>query len=360
MKWQSFFVWTVIFVVVAASGVLYSWVFYGGFMQGGIYAVVVCVPIIAFERGLFFRELRRWIVALPSWGYLMAQLAFYIGVILAGFFIAGTAMWYFEIVNGPWREAAIPHFVALIYRILVALIIIAILRVRDLLGQKRFINLILGRYRTPTIEERIFLIVDLTGSTQYAEKFGDLKLMALLSALFSAIGDPVRRKGGAIDDYVGDAVIISWPMDAGLERARCVRCVFEIFETVLDDAQLWNSQFGQVPELRAALHGGEVVTAEVGSDHHKITYFGDTINIAARMEQMCKELGEKILISKSLAERMRMPKNVEVRECGFQAIRGKQAAIEICALHQHQSSRSSTARSFHHAVGEAKTVRTGR
>ncbi len=45
---------------------------------------------------------------------------------------------------------------------------------------------------------------------------------------------------------------------------------------------------GQVPRLRAALHGGTIITAEIGIDHHKITYFGDTINTTARLESFAR------------------------------------------------------------------------
>lgn len=332
MIWQSIIVWTAISVVVAASGVLYSWVFYGGFLQGGVYALVVCLPIIAFERGLLLDGIRRWMIDLPFWGYVASALFLYTAFIMTGFFIAGTVMWYFALVTGPWSEQAVPHFVALIYRILVALSIIAILRVRDLIGRQRFFNLILGRYRRPTVEQRIFLFVDLVGSTTYAERHGDLRLMELLSSLFSAIADPVQRNGGTIDDYIGDGVLISWPMQTGLDRAQCVRCIFEILEMIDRDAVRWVKKFGRAPDLRAALHGGEIITAEVGSDHHKITYFGDTINTAARLEAMCREMQEQVLISTNLADRMTMPDHVSVEPRGRRPIRGKQMELDISAL----------------------------
>jgi adenylate cyclase len=332
MNWPSIIVWTAITVAVAVSGILYSWVFYGGYLQGGVYAVIVCLPIIAFERGLIFQGLRRWMVNLPTLGYLASELTFYTAIILLGFLIAGTIMWGFQTVGDPWHEAAIPHPIALIYRLLVALIIIAILRIRDLIGRQRFVNLLLGRYRTPTVEERIFLFIDLAGSTQYAEKFGDIKLMELLGALFTTIAEPVRRHAGTIDDYVGDAAIISWQMDKGLERARCIRCAIEILEIIERDGPSWKRNFGMVPKLRAALYGGPVVTAEIGSDHHKITYFGDTINTTARLESMCKDLDEQVLISTNLLERIKIPDGMEVYDHGLQAIRGRDSELAVCAL----------------------------
>ena len=57
------------------------------------------------------------------------------------------------------------------------------------------------------------------------------------------------------------------------------------------EAEAWRARFGTVPRLRAALHGGSVVTAEVGVDRHKIAYFGDAVNVTSRIEALCRPLG---------------------------------------------------------------------
>ena len=65
---------------------------------------------------------------------------------------------------------------------------------------------------------------------------------------------------------------------------------------------------GTVPRLRAALHGGSIVTAEVGVDRHKIAYFGDAVNVTARIESLCRPLGTEILVSDDLLARIaRLP-----------------------------------------------------
>ncbi len=42
----------------------------------------------------------------------------------------------------------------------------------------------------------------------------------MLSSLFAAFAEPVRKYKGTIDDYVGDAAIITWPFERGVEVRR--------------------------------------------------------------------------------------------------------------------------------------------
>ncbi|MGO7353032.1 adenylate/guanylate cyclase domain-containing protein, partial [Rhizobium ruizarguesonis] len=86
----------------------------------------------------------------------------------------------------------------------------------------------------------------------------------------------------------GDAAIITLPLARGVKNARCVRFIFDILSDIEANAAGWRKSYGQVPKLRAALHGGEIITAEIGVDHHIISYFCDTVNTTARLETLCR------------------------------------------------------------------------
>lgn len=329
---KALVLWSMIALVVFGSGVVYSRLVYGGSYLGGLYALAVCMPIIAFERGLFMRGLRASIMTLPTWAYILGELFVYLSIMTIAFLVTGTALWFAGLTPGRLVDAAVPSLQATSYRLLLCLAVIATLRFSDLLGRQKFINLLLGRYRRPISEERIFLFVDLVGSTAYAERFGDLKTMSLLSSIFTAIADPIRDNAGTVDDYIGDGVMISWQMDKGLRHARCIQCALGIFEVVKRNSEPWQTEFGHRPQIRAALHGGPVIVAEVGSDHHKITYFGDTVNTAARLEGLCKTLNRELLISAALARQMDLPPNVVVDDLGVHTVKGRRQPIDIRAL----------------------------
>lgn len=332
MNWRSVFFWSALLFVVWVSGVVYGWLFHGETYIGGVYALFVCIPIITFERGLFLSRFRRWLRTLPTLTYLVGGLIFYSLSIYTGFIAAGSFLWSTGLISGAYEFAAIPSPSGMIYTLAVSLIVVAVLRVRDLLGRNVFLNLLVGRYRKPIREDRIFLFIDLVGSTGFAEKFGDLSMMELLSEIFATIAEPVRHHRGAIDDYIGDLAIISWPMKDGVVDARCVRCALDIFELIERDPNQWATRFGEAPKVRAALHGGPIVTADVGVDHHKIAYFGDTMNTTARIEGLCRSLKASILISGSLLDQMKLPANVLATEMGAHSLRGKGAPVVVFSL----------------------------
>ncbi len=225
-------------------------------------------------------------------------------------------------------------FNVFMYALGVCAVVIFVLRVRELLGRDVFLSMFSGRYRTPVQEERIFLFIDLVDSTPFAEKHGDLRAQQLLNSLFAAFAEPVRRNKGAIDDYVGDLAIITWPLARGLKDGRCVRCIFDILNDIEADAESWLKQYGQVPRLRAALHGGFVITAEIGVDHHKITYFGDTVNTTSRLESLCKTLNRPVLISSELAQRLTLPERISAQDLGVHALKGRGQGLGVMTLAQ--------------------------
>ena len=87
-----------------------------------------------------------------------------------------------------------------------------------------------------------------------------------------------------------------------------------------------------VPEFRIGMHGGSVVASEVGDDKREIVYFGDTINTAARLEQMCKQLKRAFLVSGELLGRMRLSSDMLTEELGTMELRGKQRQVRILSL----------------------------
>jgi adenylate cyclase len=87
--------------------------------------------------------------------------------------------------------------------------------------------------------------------------------------------------------------------------------------------------------IRAALHGGPVVTAEVGVDRHKIAYFGDAVNVTARLEALCRTLDAPVLISGDLLAKLpRLPDGVRARPLGEHAVRGRDQVLAVAALEQ--------------------------
>ena len=63
--------------------------------------------------------------------------------------------------------------------------IVTVVPVRDLIGAEVFRNMLFGRYHRPLEEERIFLFIDLTGCTAYAQAHGDRQAQTYLGAFLA-------------------------------------------------------------------------------------------------------------------------------------------------------------------------------
>ncbi|MBO9123409.1 MULTISPECIES: adenylate/guanylate cyclase domain-containing protein [unclassified Rhizobium] len=327
--------WLLIMLVMAGSGVLYSVMFFQDSrpLIGAVFALCMGMPIIAFERKVIFRGLRNRVEALPTLTFFLAELFIYEVLMSIGFAAAGLSLWGTGIViPHSWVDMVVLPFNAFLYALAVCSLMIFVLRVRELLGREVFTSMLISRYRKPVSEERVFLFIDLVDSTTFAEKHGDLRAQQMLSSLFAAFAEPVRKYKGTIVDYVGDAAIITWPLDRGVKFARCVNCIFDIINAIEADAESWLTTYGQVPRLRAALHGGSIITAEIGIDHHKITYFGDTINTASRLESLCKTLNRSVLISTDLAQRIQLPAKVVAEDLGQHAVKGRGQSLGVISL----------------------------
>ncbi len=226
----------------------------------------------------------------------------------------------------------------LLFSLAVSLVFNFGLRLRGLVGGRVLLNFLLGRYYRPQREERVFMFLDLAGSTPLAEKMGDLAVQSLIGQFFFDIALPIAEHRGETHRYIGDEVVVTWPLKEALRDADCVRCVFDIQALVENKAPVYEAEFGTVPEFRIGIHGGSVVASEVGDDKREIVYFGDTINTAARLQSLCKDFSCNVLISRSLLEMMRLPGDVQVEEIGSVEVRGKAERLDVCTMFRQPAS----------------------
>ena len=327
--------WVMILLVAAGAGLLYNVVFVAGVspLAGMIYGLSVGGTALAFDRGLILAGLQARIRRLPAALYVPAAEFAYVVMIVAGNALGGLIVWGFGLTGESIGDAVRITPRVLAYALAVSALLVFIIRMRDLIGGEVFVNFLVGRYHRPVEEERIFLFLDVVGSTAFAEMHGDLRAQEYLSAIFATLAEPVRRHHGSTDDYIGDLAMITWPMARGLKDARCVACLFAVRDRIEAEAEAWRTRFGTVPRLRAALHGGSVVTAEVGVDRHKIAYFGDAVNVTARVETLCRPLGVDILISEDLLTRLPgLPDGISARPLGAHVLRGRDRRLAVATL----------------------------
>jgi len=206
--------------------------------------------------------------------------------------------------------------------------------VNSLLGQNVLLSFVTGRYHRPQIEERVFLIMDMKNSTATAERLGEVDFHRLLNRLVTDLGGPIVLRNGQIYKYVGDELIVTWPLARGLKDATCVHACFAARARLVAHGADYEREFGTAVQVRASLHCGPVVVGEMGSVKKEIALLGDTLNTAARLVDACRERDESVIASVDLLDRLVLPPGIEARSLGLIRLRGKEQAIGLCALVQ--------------------------
>jgi adenylate cyclase len=88
-----------------------------------------------------------------------------------------------------------------------------------------------------------------------------------------------------------------------------------------------------VPDFRAGLHAGPVVISECGDSHRQVAFFGDTMNVTARLQALCKEFRRPLLVSGDFLRLLDPGKllldGLIVESMGRTQLRGRAAMMEV-------------------------------
>ncbi|MFN3874433.1 MAG: adenylate/guanylate cyclase domain-containing protein [Flavobacteriales bacterium] len=259
------------------------------------------------EEYLFGRRFRALAVPLQLLG--KALLVNLLTVLLIGLaWLLGSERFAMLASDEPYRVTeifAMAQFWRLALRVaVVSSVTIVVVQVEEWMGRRTFLGFVLGLYERPKREERIVLAMDLENSTGIAERLGDLRYYRFLNQVYSLMTDAVLRNEADIHKYVGDEVIFTWPMRVGLRRMQCIDLWFDIQARIAAHENDLRREFGLLPRFRAALHGGRVISAQVGHLKRTVDLSGDVMNSTSRMLSLAKQLDAGLLISAELLARM--------------------------------------------------------
>ena len=318
--------------VVEAGAPLFS--VYGllrGFMTGAVIAsILTSLQVFVLTRPLG-APLRR----APFLAHVALKTGIYLIVILFGLALGA---WVFPapIATGIERQDVL-------FSLAISFVFAFMYEINSLLGQNVLTNFITGRYHKPRLESRIFLFLDMEGSTGAAERLGPLAFHRLLNRFVLDLTEPIVAAHGEIHSYVGDEMIATWKLEDGKPAARCVDACFAAVDRLAEQAPDYRREFGAAVNFRAGLHCGPVVTGEMGSVKKEIVFLGDTVNTAARIQELCRQTGDRVLASADLIDRLELPPGVAKRSLGDLRLRGKGADLSLYALTKAPAGRAEAA-----------------
>jgi class 3 adenylate cyclase len=125
---------------------------------------------------------------------------------------------------------------------------------------------------TLSIKDITFLFTDLKGSTAMYEQIGDAKAYFLVRQHFDALSRVIRDRHGAIVKTIGDAVMAVFdnPVEASSAALE-----------MIDALNQFNHTISQELILKVGIHRGHSMAV---TDNERIDYFGQSVNIAARVQ----------------------------------------------------------------------------
>ncbi len=298
-----------------------------GVIDGAIVTALVG-GFLLFVRG---GRLRGWFRRLGFMTDLLVSSAIALGLFLmgraTGLMVTSLSVRRFVTSFGDAHLVyVLPYFAILV------VVVQFLLQMNRIVGINVLRYFVTGAYHRPHAEERIFLFLDLEGSTQLAERLGSARYFELLRQFVDDLSEPVLESRGAIYQYAGDEVVITWPREAGAREAACVRCFFGIRAVVAERATAYQREFGTVPRFRGGLHGGTVTAGELGDLRQEIVFVGDILNTAARLEEYAKRAGLELIASGALLEDLTLPAGIVASRCGELELRGKDARVTAYSL----------------------------
>jgi class 3 adenylate cyclase len=205
---------------------------------------------------------------------------------------------------------------------------IAVMRVVHFIGIENLFHLMVGTYHRPVLEAKVLVFLDINNSTALAERLGALKTKSLVGKFLFDISKPITDHGGEIYLYKGDGLIALWDSIEAMRGNRLLRSIDAMFATLRRERPEYQREFGVVPTFRVGVHGGDVVVSEQGDTKRSIGVYGDTINIAARMEDAAKLHGVKCVISEEVANMLDKGTN-RLLPLGEEKIKGLSVPIRI-------------------------------
>ncbi len=295
-----------------------------GFARGALTGALIGSILTSFDALVLNGPLGAPLRRAPFAAHVTVKTVIYLGVILFALKLGSS------LFPAP-RENGIQS-VDVLFSLAAAFVFAFITDVNTLLGQNVLLNFIFGRYYAPRLESRVFLFLDMEGSTGLAERLGPLAFHRLLNRFVLDLTQPIVAARGEIHRYIGDEVIATWKLQDGITSARCIAACFGAMHRLADRAPDYRHEFGEAVAVRAGLHCGPVVTGEMGSVKREIVFLGDTVNTAARIQELCRQTGDRVLASADLIDRLELPPGIAKRSLGDLRLRGKGADLALYAL----------------------------
>ena len=196
--------------------------------------------------------------------------------------------------------------------------------------------------------EITLVFTDLKGFTNISEQLGPEQVAQLLNEHFSRATAIIKRHGGTVNRFIGDAIMAIWgapltdekhPLNACLAAREMQRDMHELRADF--------SKRGLPPIfMRVGIHTGPAIVGNLGAaDRFDYTAIGDSVNLAARLEGVNKLYGTEILVSSATVQQLGGV--LSLRQVDLVVVKGKTEAVQIFTFSENASINALTVKALH-------------
>ena len=209
-------------------------------------------------------------------------------------------------------------------------------------------NNLLGRYFSPEVRDEIeknkmsieqtsekeqniaVLFTDISDFTKLSEGLEPKQVLDLLSEYQTKMVAAVFQNGGTVDKFIGDSVMATFgtPVSRGNDAQNALNCIRQMQISM----RQWEKERleDNLPIIRhrVGVHYGPCFVGNVGSeDRVEFTVIGDTVNVASRICEACKEINSDVLFSEDM--KIRLSETLPSEEVKNFQVRGRDTKITL-------------------------------
>jgi adenylate cyclase len=189
--------------------------------------------------------------------------------------------------------------------------------------------------RAPLGQEREIAVMfaDLRGFTEIAEQKLPYDVVFVLNRYFDAMGRAIEASGGRVDKFIGDGVMALFGTtgDAAAGARQALAAARQMSVNLAELNATLAHDLDKPLRLGIGIHVGPAIVGEMGYGRTvSLTAIGDTVNIASRVEALCKDFQAELVVSDSAVEAAGLDRGAWRQEST--AIRGRTAMIEVLVV----------------------------
>lgn len=179
----------------------------------------------------------------------------------------------------------------------------------------------------PVEREATVLFADIAGFTAMTQRAGAARTVEILNAFFEEVTRIIGAHNGIVTQFQGDGVLATF--NVPVEDPNHASNAFQAAEEILACVAC-RDYAGERIRVRIGINTGSLVAGNVGGGgRQSYTVHGDAVNLAARLEALCKEHGTSLLLSATTAKALPEAQLVAVGEI---AVRGFAQAATVYSI----------------------------